>query len=242
LVSGTDVNRYSALPERQFILFPYRVENEKVELIDFSTLVKEYPKTAEYLLANKKLLEGREKGRMRGARWYGYIYLKNMIRQSIRKLCIPRLVDRLYAAYDKSGKHFLDNVDVGGIVFNLSYSSQDLRFLLGLLNSSLLRWYFPYVSAPFRGGWISANRQFLSQLPIRTIDPASPADVQRHDRLVALVEQMLALHQQLAAAKMPQEKELLQRQVGATDRAIDTLVYELYGLTDEEIRIVEGEA
>ena len=51
---------------------------------------------------------------------------------------------------------------------------------------------------------------------------------------------MLALHKQLAAAKTPTAKTMLQRQIDATDRRIDRLVYELYDLTEEEIGIVEG--
>jgi hypothetical protein len=39
--------------------------------------------------------------------------------------------------------------------------------------------------------------------------------------------------------KTDNERTLLQRQIAATDRQIDQLVYELYGLTDEEVRIVE---
>ena len=176
---------------------------------------------------------------MKGPFWYGYIYLKNMRRQSIRKLCVPRLVDRLYAAYDFDGNHFLDNVDVGGITLKPDYIPQGLNYLLGLLNSSVLRWYFPSVSAPFRGGWFSANRQFLSQLPFRPINFADPVNVARHDRMVALVEAMLDLHRKLAAAVTDQEKAVLQRQIIATDRQIDRLVYELYGLTEADVEIVE---
>ena len=51
---------------------------------------------------------------------------------------------------------------------------------------------------------------------------------------------MLALHQQSAAARTPHEKSVLAAQLAATDRQIDRLVYELYGLSEEEIRIVEG--
>ncbi len=50
---------------------------------------------------------------------------------------------------------------------------------------------------------------------------------------------MLKLHKSLAGAKTPNEKDALQRQIAATDGQIDALVYELYGLTDEEIKIVE---
>jgi len=57
---------------------------------------------------------------------------------------------------------------------------------------------------------------------------------------VLMVERMLALHKNLTSAKTPQEKESVQRQIESTDGAIDRLVYELYGLTEEEIGIVEG--
>jgi hypothetical protein len=73
-------------------------------------------------------------------------------------------------------------------------------------------------------------------------------DKARHDRMVSLVEKMLALHRQLSSAKTAADRDLIQRQtphpslsgVDATDRSIDALVYELYGLTKEEIKIVEG--
>ena len=51
---------------------------------------------------------------------------------------------------------------------------------------------------------------------------------------------MLSLHKQLQEARTPQDKTRLQRQIEATERQIDALVYELYGLTEEEIKIVEG--
>jgi hypothetical protein len=81
---------------------------------------------------------------------------------------------------------------------------------------------------------------YVSKIPIRTINFADPTDKARHDRMVALVTQMLDLNKRLQNAKLEHEKTLLSRQVEAADAAIDTLVYELYGLTEEEIAIVEG--
>ena len=91
-----------------------------------------------------------------------------------------------------------------------------------------------------RGGYFSYESRFIAQLPIRTIDFTSPADVARHDRMVALVERMLDLHKKLAAEGAPHVVTVLQRQIEATDKQIDALVYELYGLTDDEIAVVEG--
>ena len=62
----------------------------------------------------------------------------------------------------------------------------------------------------------------------------------RHDFMVTLVTQMSGLNKKVLDACLEQEKTLLSRQIKATDAAIDTLVYKLYGLTPEEIAIVEG--
>jgi len=84
--------------------------------------------------------------------------------------------------------------------------------------------------------------KYLGRIPIRTINFSDPADKVRHDRMVALVTQMLDLNKKVQDARVDHEKTLLQRQIEATDAAIDALVYELYGLTEEEIKIVEGKA
>ena len=66
----------------------------------------------------------------------------------------------------------------------------------------------------------------------------------RHDKLASLVERMLELHK--SNPRMPGNKERVKREVESTDRAIDRLVYELspmgmiYGLSEDEIKIVEG--
>jgi hypothetical protein len=51
---------------------------------------------------------------------------------------------------------------------------------------------------------------------------------------------MLKLHKDLPKAKTTLEKTSIERQIAATDKQIDQLVYELYGLTEKEIKIVEG--
>ena len=57
--------------------------------------------------------------------------------------------------------------------------------------------------------------------------------------MVELVKAMLSLNEELSAARTAHEKTVLERQIAAADRQIDLLVYELYGLTEEEITIVE---
>ncbi len=58
----------------------------------------------------------------------------------------------------------------------------------------------------------------------------------------ALVEQMLAAQPQLARAQSDKDKDFYENKCATLDRQIDALVYELYGLTADEIKIVEGAA
>ena len=80
----------------------------------------------------------------------------------------------------------------------------------------------------------------MEQLPIRSIDFDNPTEKSQHDTVVDLVNRVLDLNKKLQNAKIAHEKELLERQRKITDNQIDRLVYELYGLTDEEIKVVEG--
>jgi len=91
----------------------------------------------------------------------------------------------------------------------------------------------------FRGGYSAVNKQGIERLPFRPINFSNKADKSRHDQMVRLVERMLELHRSLAAARTPPEKTSLERQIAATDAQIDRLVYDLYGLTEEEVKIVE---
>ena len=81
--------------------------------------------------------------------------------------------------------------------------------------------------------------RFFFTNSIRPIDPSDPADVARHDRMVSLVETMLDLNRRLAGARMGQDKIFISREIEATDARIDALVYELYGLSEEEIALIE---
>src|SRR5439155_24140090 len=117
----------------------------------------------------------------------------------------------------------------------------DLNYLLGVINSRLMSWYFlRHSNVAQRDDFPKIVLKETRSLPIRPIDQSDDADKSRHDQTVKLVEQMLELQQRLAAARTPQEKTSIERQIIATDAQIDDLVYDLYGLTEDEIKIVEG--
>jgi hypothetical protein len=111
--------------------------------------------------------------------------------------------------------------------------SKDLC-LLAFLNSRLYWFCISKISIPFgvRAGKYRFRliSQYMEQVPVK---------LKPDKKLSALASSMLSLHASEAAAKHPQQEEQLRRRIEATDRQIDQLVYQLYGLTDDEIKLVE---
>jgi hypothetical protein len=147
------------------------------------------------------------------------------------KILVARMGKKLIASYDKGGLYVKDAM----LLLRKSTTTESLKYLLALINSRLLGFYYREFFIT-----IDVLKNAILELPIRKIDFASPPDKKRHDRLVAMVEKMLALVPKLRGATAESEKAALQNAVTTTDVEIDRLVYELYGLTEEEIKIVES--
>jgi hypothetical protein len=125
------------------------------------------------------------------------------------------------------------------IIHPVRYS---LKFILGIINSRLITYWFDITFDKFqRVTFPQFKVNELEQFPIFLLDLSKKADKDKHDKLVALVDQMIALKQKEQAETLPQMKTMIGRQIQALDKQIDTVVYELYGLSEEEIKVVEGE-
>jgi len=114
-----------------------------------------------------------------------------------------------------------------------------IEYLLGLVNSNLMTFYFTRIL----GGGMHASPANVRRLPIRRIDFENPAEKSAHDEIVRLVEKMLALQKERQSVRREDDLDRvrhLERQIAQVDAESDRRVYELYGLTEEEIRIVEG--
>ena len=152
--------------------------------------------------------------------------LEKLVVQEIRNITLSR---RIIATYDNKQFYCLQSTNVIS-VRKVNKVDVNLKYLLGVLNSNIANYFF---ARKFSGNNHIASNQ-LAQIPIPS------AEKMQHDKVVTLVDQMLVLHKSLASAQSPVEKERLEKQIKSTDDGIDKLVYELYGLNHEEIRIVES--
>ena len=112
----------------------------------------------------------------------------------------------------------------------------NLLYLLGLINSKLLTFYLKQKLITNIQGFPQILMGQLEQLPFVVLQSNSLSEKQ----IISFVDQMLSAKKQLQQAKTESDKNYLERKCESLDKQIDELVYELYGLTEEEIKIVEG--
>ncbi len=142
----------------------------------------------------------------------------------------------LMATFDKNSVLTVDTVENTVLSDNrFSYA-----FITALLNSKLWSWYaYKFIfSNAIRT--MDFDDYYVGKLPLPSIDFNNPIEKKIHDALVALVDRMLELNKRLAPIRNTycNERDELKREIEQTDKEIDNLVYDLYGLTEEEKQVI----
>ncbi len=137
-------------------------------------------------------------------------------------------------------KEFLNDIN-SMIIFSNNQEIYSQYFILACLNSKLTSVWFYHAFDKFqRGIFPQFKVNELARFPIPKLDLSNPSQKSQHDKIVSLVDQMLATQKKLHETNSPSEKQAYQQQADILDEQIDRLVYELYELTEEEIKVIEG--
>ena len=164
--------------------------------------------------------------------------LRNPEIYSPPNILVRKTADHIVACYDDTGYYF-DSLAYG--IQARKSTTENPLFLIGLLNSKYLNRVHDQLSQNKDKVFAKVLAENLKKMPLPILDFSNSTDRIRHDKLVGLVEKMLTLTPKLREATSESEKAALQNAIKTTDTEIDRLVYELYGLTEDEIKIVEGE-
>ena len=220
-VFGNEISRYGEPKQTSWVIY-----------LSKGTDIHQFPNVFRRLLPYKKHLERKREVQLGRQPWYTLHWARKkenfertpkILVQAIRNLALKR---RVIATLDTIGL-FADHTLF--VIYPKS-SDLDLYLILGILNSQLINYLFSrkYVDINIKGKYL--GNVPLSKRLLNDPDANEIADLAR---------ELLRLHSGPMQQRTDHEKSLIQRQIDATDKQIDQLVYELYGLTDEEIRIVE---
>ena len=117
-------------------------------------------------------------------------------------------------------------------------SNLDTKFILAILNSKLISWYVYIFIFGLAIRTMHFDNPVTSRIPMPSVDLTKKSDKEVHDKLVKLVDNIIAINKKLVGENNPNTKEILERQVRALDGEIDRLVYKLYNLIEDDIRIL----
>lgn len=212
-LAGRDIKRYQQPQSDKYLIFTRR-----------GIAIEEYPAILKYLTQYKDQLEPRPKdfdgkkwkGRKQGSyQWYEIQDAVDYYEEfEKKKLLLPDIALRAECMYDD--RHFF--------CVNTAYIIPvDDLFLLGVINSHLTLFFYINITTSIRGGYLRFIRQYMEQIPI------PKAATESKNEIIKLVKELLAIKQRNQKAD-----------TSALEAEIDQLVYQLYGLTAEEIEIIEG--
>jgi len=132
---------------------------------------------------------------------------------------------------------------VTGNIFTVRAESIETElYLLGIINSRLVGFFWRTMFADFKASFPQVTIFSLAQVPICALDVSLAGEKSQRDEMVRLVQTMLEAKAALAKAQTDKDRNFYEAKSASLDRQIDALVYRLYGLTAEEIAIVEGAA
>ncbi|PKQ69735.1 class I SAM-dependent DNA methyltransferase [Raineya orbicola] len=209
ILRGRDIKRYRAEWQDLWLINTHNGVKEKN--IPRIDVVKDYPAIYKHLLQYEKELIKRQD---QGDHWTNLRNCAYIQEFEKEKIIYPNMTLFLPFIFDDKG-HFIN--DKG---FILTSNSISLKFLVGYFNSKISHRWIRENCPELQGGTRELRKIFFENIPIPPISETA------QQPFMALVEQILA-------------KKERGEDTQAEENQIDQLVYELYGLTEEEIKVVE---
>ncbi len=221
ILKGKDIFPYGVKWKDTYVIYPYDDDGTPYSEEYFKA---NCPNCYAYLSEMTKELSGRGYFDNSNKLWFELWNQRNLNKFKGKKIITLDNASKNSFALDT--KSFVGSTTSYSI--RLKDNSIQYEYLLALLNSKLLNFYHKRKSVPQAGGFFRYQATFIKSLPVKAILSENQSEI------ISLVNEILKLtsEQDYDPHNPPQEQRELEEQ-------IDPIVYKLYGLTKEEIELVE---
>ena len=221
LLKGEDVHRYDNISTNRYVIFPYKIVSGKAILYTEQELAVLYPQGYAYLKECEDVLRGREKGRLiNDDYWFRYIYPKNLVLFDKEKLVAPEISLGGNFAYDAKGE-FYSTTKIYGYIKKPNIK-EGYKFWLALLNSKVFWFYLQNTGYVLRGGYFTFKTNYINPFPVPESIP-----LKAEKNIEELVDKIISLKSANPNAD-----------ISEYENSIDRIVYELYSLNENEIKVI----
>lgn len=229
-LAGRDIKRYQQPKSEKFLIFfPRGFTNSKKDQKGsaWTWLQETYSSIAKHLepfetAAKKRYDQGEYWWELRACDYY----------EEFEK---PKIIYQVFQVspcflWDSEG-HFCNNA--------IWIIPANDKLLLAILNSPL-GWYLISKNCTKIQNGYQLIYKYLGKVPIKSPSPSDPSELSLHDSIISQVDLMLQLNREISSAVIPEIKEQLKARLEYTDRKINAMIYQLYGLSPAEINMVEN--
>ena len=221
LLRGADIKKYLLNWSGTYVIYPY---DDDSKVYEEAYLAKKFPNVYSYLKSKRKDLAGRPYFQNSTKKWYELWNQRDIDKLKQMRIVTPEISRDNNFAFCEG---FFGNTKTYNLVLK-EKNKDDYFYFLGLLNSTLIEFFYRKISVPKAGGYIEYKKQFLDKIPIKF-------DSEIKIKLIEIVKNILnitSMENYRIDDNNPDLKKL--------EYEIDKLVYKLYELTVEEIRVIEG--
>lgn len=192
VLRGEDVRKWNISWIGLYIIYPYKEANGQPVKVDIKRYdnVEKYLKQFKQKLMNRWYIKKVKSDKAKEEKWFGYADPRNYKQFEALKLLTPDISTRNNFVLDAEGYYCLNVI----YAINPDTTKVNPKYLLGLLNSKLLEFYFKHISPFISGGYYRYITQYLERLPIRL--PTIPAEETISKDVIGNVEEILRLYQQ----------------------------------------------
>lgn len=220
-LKGKDVHRYSPLPTGTYILFPYLIdESGKATVMNEDYIKDNFQFAYKWLYQNEMAHREKDKKSTNDKYWFRYARSQGINNVEIAKLSSMEICANHPNVTFDNGK-FYHTTKVYSWVKKMD-TVEDYKYFLAIANSKLIWWFLKNTGDTLQGDARTFKTNYLNPFPL----PESP-DKYLHDTIVNAVNDVL-------------ERKKQHQETNTLEAEIDNLVYALYGLTEDEIKVVEA--
>ena len=167
--------------------------------------------------------------------FYKYSAARSLNDYEQPKILIPDMLVSNRMGFDVQGEFFTGPA-IHCPIFNEIGCKVPEKVYLAILNSNLFWFFISNTSTALRGNAYRLTPEFITRFSFPDLDGNK-----NNELLIKLVDQMITAQEQLNSATSDSDKNFSQKWIDILDKQINTVVYGLYGLTADEVKVVEGE-
>ncbi len=235
-VYDAKLSSYEKVVANSHIIFPYKSVDGKPVLYGMDEMRERFPEALRYLESVRPELDKRKMDRRHANNWYAFGRSQSIRRfLSGEHLLWPVLSIGPNYVYDDAMTVFTGGGNGPFYGLEMKTSSQESIFYVqAILNHWLAELLVKNKASVFRGDYYSHGKQYVGNIPIYRIDFTVPGEVKKHDDIVAKVEEIMRLKEQMNASHNTVRRQIFERSANAVNRELDLLIDSLYQIEESK--------